>query len=106
MRKNKWILFAKLNGKLVGMISGSVIDGDTVKLGEVFVATEARGMALGKKLLETLISKITKYPELKKAKAKVFTTQKAALIYMKALVLKHRRQLQNTGQMEELMKRL
>lgn len=83
--RDKWIYFARLNGKLVGMISASVIDGDAVKLGEVFVAKEARDQGIAKKVLNTLLEEVSKNPQLIRAKAKVFTSQEPAINLYKSL---------------------
>ena len=78
-----WKFFAELNGKLVGIVSARITipagDGDTVKVQEVFVANEARGKGVGKKLMNYLFKEISKHPQFKKAKIKVFTSQKPAI---------------------------
>lgn len=77
---NKWIYFARINDELVGMVSGQIIDEDTLKLGEVYVARNMRGGGLGKRLLSVLLEKAPQEnPNIRRAKAKVFTSQEAAI---------------------------
>lgn len=80
--ENKWMVFAKLGANIVGMMSGQRLGGedkDMVKVGEVFVAKEARGQGVGKTLLQSLIEQISKDSTVKKLKVKVFTSQEAAI---------------------------
>lgn len=91
--KDKWIYFARLNNKLVGMTSGKVIDQDTVKLGEVFVVKEARGKGVGKKLLSTLINEVKRCSHLKRVKAKVFISQKPAIQLYESVGFKIEKQI-------------
>ncbi len=56
------MLFAKLNGLLVGMMVGYVPEPDkdntTTDVVSVYVAPEARGKGISKKLLETLLKEL------------------------------------------------
>lgn len=92
-----WIFFAKLNGELVGMVSARITippgDGDTVKVGEVYVAREARGKGISKMLFQRLLSEITKNPKWKYAKVKVFTSQEPAIELYKSFGFKIKEQI-------------
>jgi ribosomal protein S18 acetylase RimI-like enzyme len=77
----RWIFFAKLNGKLVGMISAKAmekLDGG-VKMRDMFVAKEARGKGIGKQLLSKLLITLRGNIKVKVVRLGVFTTQEAAI---------------------------
>lgn len=77
----KWMFFAKLNGQLVGMISGTAMVKvkDGVKVREMFVVEEARGKGIAKKLLEALINELLENSDKRTLQLGVFTTQEAAI---------------------------
>lgn len=57
--KTQWLVFAKQGDKLVGMVGVFVKDKiDTVDIIAVYVAKEARGQGIAKKLMNSIISKI------------------------------------------------
>jgi ribosomal protein S18 acetylase RimI-like enzyme len=90
--QDHFIIFARHNGEVIGMMSGRVLNnpergdlGDTVKAGEVFVSEEMRNQGVGKKLLIELITQIKQNPKIKKMLIKVFTGQQAAIALYKSI---------------------
>lgn len=90
--KNYWMFFAKLNGELVGMVGArETSPPDTppiIKIYGVYVSSKVRGKGIGKKLMTYLLEEITKNPKWKKARVKVFPTQKIAINLYKSLGFK------------------
>lgn len=79
----KWLLFAKFNGEIVGMLGGERFKSedlkDTAKVVAVFVSKKARGKGIAKKLLLNLLDEFRKSPGFKKARVKVFINQNVAI---------------------------
>lgn len=83
-----WQLFAKLDGKLVGMIgayrSGEDIHNDSATAVGLWVAPKARGNGVGRKLMETLVDALEK-KSIKTVYLSVNVEQKAAVSLYKKL---------------------
>lgn len=90
--KNYWMFFAKLNGKLIGMVGARETNPPdttpTIKIYGVYIASSARGMGIGKKLMIHLLNEIKKNPKWKIVKVKVFPTQEIAINLYKSLGFK------------------
>lgn len=86
---NNWTFFAKINGELVGMVSGRITIpkglGDTIKIKGMYVIKEVRGQGIGKKLLEYLLNEIKKHSQFKVVRLGVFTSQEVAINLYKSL---------------------
>lgn len=76
-----WLLFAKKNNKLVGMIGAFIEDGDTdtVSIFSVYVPTEERGKGISNKLMDSILKELLQKPFLKKVKLMVNKDQMAAV---------------------------
>lgn len=87
--KDHWMNFARLNGKLVGMVSARETNPPdlkpTVKIQEMFVVKEFRNKGIGRKLILALLDEVCKNPKWQKARLNVFSSQKTALKFYKAL---------------------
>lgn len=77
--ENQWYAFARLDGKLIGMAGAFSKGNEIATIVSVFVAREARGKWISKKLLTYLISKIQKNDRITRLKLEVNPTQVPAL---------------------------
>lgn len=79
---NSWMYFARLKGKLVGMIGGYRDENDqknhTAQIWGVFVNPDQRGKGISKKLMVTLIDRLSQNPDINTLKLEVNTDQKSA----------------------------
>lgn len=77
----RWSVFAKFNGKLIGMIEASIHSDDSNKvwLHATYVDKNLRGQGFAKKLMEQIISDITNSNAPKKLKLGVNKNQTAAI---------------------------
>ncbi len=80
--KNSWMYFARQRGKLVGMIGGYRDENDqknhTAQIWGVFVSPDQRGKGISKKLMATLIDRLSQNPDINTLKLEVNTDQKSA----------------------------
>ena len=76
-----WLLFAKENDKLVGMIGAFIEKGatDTATIIAMYVPIEERGKGISKKLMEGILNELSKKPFLKKVKLMVNKDQIVAV---------------------------
>lgn len=83
----RWILFAKYKGELAGMISAKKMEKlpGGVKLRDMFVVKEARGLGIGKKLIHKLLESLEQDTEVKVVRLGVFTSQQAAVNLYKSV---------------------
>lgn len=83
-----WQLFARLHGKLVGMIGAYRSDDDvknqSATIVGIWVAPEARGKGVGRKLMETLMDTLKKR-SIKTVHLSVNVEQTAAVVLYKKL---------------------
>lgn len=79
LEKTQWLVFAKLNNKLVGM-AGAFAEKeiDNAHIIAVYVAPEARGKGISKLLMKDLITKIKRNISVKKITVDVNPEQLAA----------------------------
>lgn len=84
-----WQLFAKLDGKLVGMIgayrSDEDVRKDSVTAVGLWVAPEARGKGVGRQLMEALLRAVKKNELIKTIRLSVNVEQTAAVALYKKL---------------------
>jgi ribosomal protein S18 acetylase RimI-like enzyme len=76
-----WLLFARQEGKLKGMIGAFLEEGatDTATIVSVYVAEEARGRGVAAHLMEAILRRLSEARSLVAAKLSVNTTQLAAI---------------------------
>ncbi len=76
----QWLTFARQGEELVGMVGAFRVLGEpTVEIISAFVAKEARGHGVGKKLMEHLLDSIRKNKEIEKLHLEVNSTLPAAV---------------------------
>lgn len=99
--KTQWLVFAKQGDKLIGMVGAFVKDKmDTVDIIAVYVAKEARGQGIAKKLMNSIISKIQKNKSVKRLLVGVNPEQVPAFNLYKGLgftILKKERMILGDG---------
>ncbi len=78
-KNTQWLVFANLNGKLVGMAGGfAEKEPDNAHVIAVYVIPEARGKGISKQLMKELIARITTNKSIKKITVDVNPEQEAA----------------------------
>ncbi len=79
--ESTWLLFARENGRLVGMIGAYMEQGasDTATVVSVFVPKEERGQGIGTRLMERMLDTLSTKPFLSRAKLLVNKHQTPAL---------------------------
>ncbi|BCM89533.1 hypothetical protein IAD21_01380 [Abditibacteriota bacterium] len=79
--ENVWLLFAKSQGELVGLIGAFVADDEpeVVAIVSVYVTSKARGQGIGKQLLAAILAEVTSKNKFKTARLTVNPMQIAAL---------------------------
>lgn len=83
-KNTQWLVFAKLNATLVGMMGAFVEkEPDTVHVIAAYVAPEARGKGISKMLMKELIKRIIANKIIKKIIVDVNTEQEAAVFLYK-----------------------
>lgn len=79
-RKNNWLLFAREDGRLLGMIGAMVEDVPHVAwIISVYVSPPARGQGVGKALMSAILSELAQSGSIRTAKLSVNIHQKPAL---------------------------
>ena len=80
-----WLLFAREQGRLVGMIGAYVEENatDTVTIVSVYVPKEERGKGISAGLMESVLQRLSRKPSLKRAQLAVNKDQAAALTLYK-----------------------
>lgn len=87
--KTQWLVFAKLNGHLVGMVGAfAEKEPDNAYVVAVYVVPEARGKGISKLLLQHLLSRIKTNKQIKKVTLNVNPEQLAAFNLYKHLGFK------------------
>lgn len=88
--RKRWVLFARLNGKLVGMVSGTAMKtiSGGVKIQEMFVIPKVRQKGVATMLMQSLIEQLQKNSEKKVLRLGVFASQLKALKLYKGLGFK------------------
>lgn len=82
--ENSWLLFAKRNTDLVGMISANTSDQGNTQIHAVFVVAEARGLGIGSLLMEGILKVLSAKKEIAKIYLDVNSQQPAAVgLYQK-----------------------
>lgn len=80
--KTSWMVFARLNGKLIGMAGGYRDEGDlkdhTVQIWGVYVDPQERGIGVAKSLITALLEKFKGDPDIERVKLEVNTDQEPA----------------------------
>ena len=79
--ERSWLLFARRDDKLIGMI-GAYMEGDateTAKVISVYVPREERGNGISRRLMEEMLRVLSDVPMLKKARLDVNVSQLAAI---------------------------
>lgn len=80
--KTSWIYFAKVNGKLVGMIGGYRDENDlknqTAQIWGVYVNLAERGKGIAKAFMAAILEKLSKNSDIKKVILEVNTDQEIA----------------------------
>ncbi len=79
--KRNWLLFARENGRLVGMV-GAYMEpgaGDVATVVSVYVPQEERGRGIGARLTESILDALSAKPFLRRAKLMVNPHQTPAL---------------------------
>jgi ribosomal protein S18 acetylase RimI-like enzyme len=79
--ERSWLLFARQDNKLVGMI-GAFIEGDSMETAtvvSVYVPREERGNGISRRLMEEMLRVLSDVPTLKKARLDVNVSQLAAI---------------------------
>jgi predicted GNAT family acetyltransferase len=79
--ERSWLLFARQDNRLVGMI-GAFTEGDsteTATIVSVYVPREQRGNGISTRLLEEMLRVLSAVPNLKKARLDVNVSQMAAI---------------------------
>ena len=76
-----WLLFARQDDKLVGMIGAFIAEdaADTATIVSVYVPREARRQGISTRLMEEMLHVLSQVPALKKARLRVNVTQLAAI---------------------------
>ena len=79
--EGSWLLFAREQGRLVGMIGAfvDVASPDMATIISVYVPAEDRGKGISTRLMETILCELSKAPYLKRAALSVNATQQAAI---------------------------
>jgi ribosomal protein S18 acetylase RimI-like enzyme len=77
--KVEWLSFAKQNDELVGMVGAYSTDQKFAKVIAVYVAKDSRGKGVARKLMEDLITNISKNKSIKKLYLEVNADQIPAL---------------------------
>ncbi len=83
--KTNWLLFARQDSKLVGMVGAYIDKGvkDTATVISVFVPKEERGKQISTKLMGKLLLELSNNESLKKVELTVNTLQKPAITLYK-----------------------
>lgn len=78
--QTRWLVFAKLEGKLVGMVGASIEkEIDNVHIIAVYVVPEERGKGISKLLMNSILSKVKDNKLIKKITVEVNSEQLPAL---------------------------
>lgn len=79
--ETNWLLFAKDNDKLVGMIGAFIEDGDidTATIFSVYVPIEERGKGISNELMDSILKELSQKSILRKVKLMVNKDQTAAV---------------------------
>ncbi len=78
--KSQWLLFAKVDEKLIGMVGGFIHEDPTIAhVGTAFVTKEERGKGIGALLMQDLIKRIKQKKHIKKMEVEVNSIQEAAV---------------------------
>lgn len=88
--QKRWLLFAKVSGELVGMVSGTSmksVEGG-VKIQEMYVDSKARGEGIATKLMQALSVELLKNTDRRILRLGVFDTQTVAVSLYKSLGFK------------------
>lgn len=84
--ESNWLLFAKENDKLIGMIGAFIEEGsnDTATIIAMYVPKEERGKGISKKLIDGILNELSQKSFLKKARLMVNKNQIPAVdLYQK-----------------------
>lgn len=81
--KDNWMVFASINGKLVGMIgafqNNEGFKNKTVQIIAMYVSKDSRGKGISKLLMQALLNKLQKLVNVRKVFLDVNTDQNAAI---------------------------
>lgn len=81
LAERSWLLFAKQDNRLLGMIGAFIEEGatDTATVVSVYVPREERGKKTAARLMEEMLRVLSEVPSLKKATLNVNVSQLAAI---------------------------
>lgn len=104
--KTQWLVFAKLNNKIVGMIAAHLEkELDTAHIISTYVSPEERGKGIAKKLMNSLLIRLKQNNQIKKIIIDVNPTQSTAFNLYKSSgfkITKKHKYLMGDGKEHEL----
>lgn len=77
--KQSWLLFAREDLRLVGMVGAFIVSADTAGIISLYVLREARGRGISKALMSAILEETCKIPTIQKVTLAVNAHQDAAV---------------------------